>query len=484
MNITIAMMRDVLMARSNHRSAGVRSDFLAVSIGSKSATNDDEAEVDTELIKVCTACLVAVRLINVCTTRWASSHAYMSAHICVTSASRSDYEFVRSWPSLGNSRTLAFASVGLLFAANAFGDEQPAAPPTDVAAADSDDDDEPAKTKQRKKLELTARIFARSSMIKSGDEPTAAQSTLQSARGGFDFRAHGLRMQLELEVADRAKIKDAYVQLRLSDSPKLDVRAGNFKMPFSAIQLESIWTLPMADRGLVDNVLVKRLQVGGRAVGAMVSLDLGGPHHLRLRAGGFQGVNDAGDPLAATADDGFGHDAVVRASIRPIHGVEVGASGSVRSGALITAPVEIERAYAAELDLTVDLAAGPGRIRAWLEAMIGTSWLVGGMMINHDLTRFLEARGIVAYRFGGAAKRARYVEPYVLAAAIDPDRIVERDHVREAAVGITYGAADTWRVQLEAEVYRFGDNAPLGITELAVAPVDSLAFLLQLGARI
>ena len=358
---------------------------------------------------------------------------------------------------------------------------KPAKPANHAKAADEPDDDEP---KKRDKLELSARIFARSAMIKTGDEPTTAQSTLQSARAGFDYRAHDLRMQLEVEVADRAKVKDAYVQLRLADAPKLDVRAGNFKMPFSAIQGESIWTLPMADRGLVDNVLVKRLQVAGRAVGAMVSLDLGGPHHLTLRAGGFQGLNDAGDPLAATADDGFAHDGVVRASIRPVHGVEVGASGSVRSGALIAAPIEIERAYAAELDLTVDVAAGPGRIRAWLEAMVGTSWIVGGMMPNHDLTRFLETRGIVAYRFGGAAKRARYVEPYVLAAAIDPDRIVERDYVRELAGGITYGAADTWRVQLEAEAYRFGDNAPLGIAELAVAPVDSLAFLLQLGARI
>lgn len=351
------------------------------------------------------------------------------------------------------------------------------------SADEPDADDAPAKAKKHK-LDFGARIFVRSAMLKTGDEPTTGQSKLQSARAGFDYRAGDVRAQLEVEVADKAKIKDAYVQLRLSDVPKVDVRAGNFKMPFSAIQGESIWTLPMADRGLVDNVLVKRLQVAGRAVGGMVSLDLGGPHHLTFRAGAFQGLNDAGDPLVVTADDGFAQDGVVRASFRPVHGVEIGASASVRSGALIVAPIQVQRAYAAELDASADLAAGPGRIRAWLEVMIGTSWLVGGMMPNHDLTRFLEARSIVAYRLGGASRRARYVESYVLAGTVDPDRIITRDYVREIAGGVTYGASDIWRIQLELEAYRFGDNAPLGIAELAVAPVDSLAFLLQLGVKI
>jgi len=362
-----------------------------------------------------------------------------------------------------------------------------AAEPADNHAAERGDplaDDELAKPrKQRKKIEVGGRVFARTVVAKAEGAPDAtAQTTLQSARLGVDYRARDLRAQVEVEVADKAKIKDAFVQLRLADAPKLVVRAGNFKIPFSAIQRESIWTLPMADRGLVDNVLVKRLQVAGRAVGAMVAVELGGPVHPTIRAGVFQGRNDVGEPLSATAEDGLGHDAVLRVSIEPATGIEVGVAGSVRSGALIEVPVEIRRAYAGEVDVTIDRAAGPGRVRAWVEGMIGTSWIVG-MEPGHELTRFLEARGILAYRLGGERKRARYVEPYALAAVLDPDRIFDRDLVREVAAGLTYGASDVWRIQLEAEAWRFGDNAPLGIAEFAVASVDSTTVLVQLGAR-
>ena len=352
-----------------------------------------------------------------------------------------------------------------------------AAPPTEPGAKPK---------KKRKKLELTGRIFTRAALVKleSANDATM-QTTLQSARAGLDYRGkHGLRAQLELEVATKAQVKDAYVQLRLADEVRVDVRAGNFKMPFSAIQLESIWSLPMADRGLVDNILTKRMQVAGRAVGAMIAVDLGGPHHPRLRGGVFQGRNDAGDLLNAPARDGFGQDAVLRASVRPARGVELGASGSVRAGSLIKVPIVIEHGYAGEVDIVLDVSAGPGRVRAWAEAMIGTSWLVGGALPGHDRTRFLEGRAIAAYRLGGTAKRGRYVEIYALGAGVDPDRIIQSDRVTEVAAGITYGAYDVWRVQLEGEAWRFGANSPLGIAELAVASTDSTTLLVQLGAHL
>ncbi len=347
-------------------------------------------------------------------------------------------------------------------------------------------DDKATKKKKRKKLELTGRIFARAALVKlEGAPDTTGQTSLKSARAGLDYRSsHGLRAQLELEVAIKPRIKDAYVQLRLAGEPKLDVRAGNFKMPFSAIELESIWTLPMADRGLIDNVLTKRLQVSGRAVGAMLILAPGGQLHPELRAGIFQGHNDAGDSLAAPAGEGFGQDAVLRASIRPARGVQLGMSGSARAGALIEAPPVIEHAYAGELDLVLDRAVGSGRLRAWVEAMIGTSWLVGGTLPGHDRTRFLETRAIAAYRLGSAVRGERYFEIYGLGGVIDPDRIIERDHVGEVAAGITYGAHDLWRLQVEGEAWRFGDNAPLGIAQLAVLSKDSTTVLVQLGAHL
>jgi hypothetical protein len=363
---------------------------------------------------------------------------------------------------------------------------QEAPPPPATSEQDSAvlAEDAIEQRKKRTKLAVIGRIFTRAALHVENDSGTAGQLSLQSARGGLDYRTEYLRAQLEVEVATKPRVKDAYAQLRLATAPKLDVRAGNFKMPFSAIQIESLWTLPMADRGLVDNVLTHRLQVAGRAIGAMISASAGGPLHAQIRAGVFQGRDDAGELLMATADDAFGQDVVVRGSLRPARGIELGLSASVRSGALLEAPIQIEHAYAAELDTVIDLDVGPGRVRVWLEAMIGTSWITGGMLPGHDRTRFLEARAIAAYRIGGNGKHARYAEIYGLGGVIDPDRIIALDRVSEITGGVTYGIDDVWRVQLEVERWMFDDNAPLGIAEFAARSTDSTTLLIQLGAHL
>ncbi len=328
-------------------------------------------------------------------------------------------------------------------------------------------------------------MFVRGAIEKAeGDPDPVAQGSVNRARAKAKYRSHQLRAEIEVEFAGKARLKNAYADLRLYDAgTKVDVKVGNFKVPFSAIQLDSLWTLPLADRGLLDNVIVNRLQLAGREVGAMIDIEGAGDLQPELRAGVFQGTDDAGNPLAVAASDRFGQNAIVRLSLRPAHGLELGASASARVGAKIELPLVVRRGYASELDVTLDVPAGPGQLRAWLEAMVGTSWIVGGTDPSHELTRFTEARGIAAWRFGRRERRARFFEIYFLAGALDPDRTFTGDRVLELTGGITYGANDVWSIQAEAEVWRIGDQAPLGIAEFAVAPSDTTNFLLQLGAR-
>lgn len=338
---------------------------------------------------------------------------------------------------------------------------------------------------KRKKLEIGGRVFARTSLIKAQDvDEMTALTAVRSARGGIDYRVKNVRAQIAVELAGKARVKDAWAQLRLSRAPKVDVRAGNFRMPISAIKLDSLWTLPLADRGLIDTILTGRMQITGRAPGVMASVGGGAPLHLTARLGMFQARNDTGDALAASARDGFGQTAVARVTASPWHGLELGASGQVRHGALIEAPVVIRRAYAAELDAKLSVPVGPGQLRAWLEGMVGTSWLVAGTDPSHHLTRFLEARGLVAYRLFRGAKRTRYVEVYGQAGALDPDRIVDRDRALELTGGLSVGAHDRWRAQLELEAWRFGASAPLGLQSFAALPRNSTTILAQLGVHI
>lgn len=353
------------------------------------------------------------------------------------------------------------------------------------------DDDKKSDSKKRKKLEFGGRVLARGATTKRVGEPDwLGRSTIDSARARAELRSHGAHAQLSVEFAGRPRVKNAFVQIRAYDgTPRLDVRAGQFKIPFSAIELESRWTLPVADRGLLHSVLVNRLQVAGRSVGATMSLGVKGAGDARLEAGVFQGHDDAGNALESSAHDRFGQDANVRLSAEPVHGVTIAAAGQARVGALtVDVPAIIRRGYAGEVDATVDARIGPGALRAWLEGIVGTSWLLGRTMPCSGpmscKAAFVEARTIAAYRLGGASHRDRYVELYGLAGVMDPDRDTSNDRVLELSGGVTYGAWDVWRVQAEADVSRFGGSAPLGIAEFASVPVNSTRFLVQLGARL
>jgi hypothetical protein len=71
---------------------------------------------------------------------------------------------------------------------------------------------------------------------------------------------------LEADVASQTPIKDAFARF---DGPfATRLQAGHFKAPFSARQLESSWKLPLVDRGLVNDYLVKDNELGGRRLGA------------------------------------------------------------------------------------------------------------------------------------------------------------------------------------------------------------------------
>jgi hypothetical protein len=361
----------------------------------------------------------------------------------------------------------------------------------------ADDGDKPKKEKKDKKdkkkgklddkLSFGGRVFSRAQLTRSGDDgPFRAQGAIASARVGASYKWEALRADIEFETVSR-KLKDAFVRLRVLDTATtIDVRAGQFKMPVSAIQLESAWTLPVAERGLINNVLTDRLQVAGRHMGAEVSAKLGGALKPKLIAGVFQGVNDIGDPLSAPASDSFGQDVVARGSIEPIDGLEIGAAGGVRSGQLIGAPFVVRHRSSVELDATLDIAAGPGRARVWAEVLAGTSWLPGPRAgeTGHTNATFAGGRVLAAYRFGGAEHGTCFVEPYAMVGSIDPDRAFGDDLVTEATGGVAYGSWDVWRVQAELEVWRIGERSPRSILDTTGAdPANTTSFLLQLGAH-
>ena len=96
----------------------------------------------------------------------------------------------------------------------------------------------------------------------------ALDLSLQSARFGVEYRAplRWLSAEVELEVAGKVRAKDAFVQAGRTAF----VKAGQFKVPGAALELDSPWTLPLVRRGLVHDLMTDWMDIAGRAPGVAV----------------------------------------------------------------------------------------------------------------------------------------------------------------------------------------------------------------------
>lgn len=325
-----------------------------------------------------------------------------------------------------------------------------------------------AEETEKRRIEVDGRIFVRETYAEEGDADWGAQSSISSARLGLSYHRKQLRARLSVELRSSARLRSAYLDIAPIDD--LDVRAGLFKIPLSPFELASSWTIPVADRGLTSTILRDRLQVAGRRVGAEVAWTPGVSVSVSVRAGYHQGLDDLGEVLDGAAADAFGKVATARVEVGPF-----GAVGQVRQGRPDVL-ADTRTAWAASGDATFEVAG----LRLWVEAMLGSSWLVA--KASRDDARFVEARGVAAWRLGGAKGGAPYVEPYALLGLVDPDASLADDVVLETTTGVNLGVWKRWRFQLELELWRFGANVPMGFVAPAVIPAARTAIVGQLGA--
>ena len=370
------------------------------------------------------------------------------------------------------------AAALLLFASSDSGtDAAPEAPPQAVATATP----APAQKKKTKPpLEVKGRIYARETFGPSGAEPNpqdpwTGRFSLESARVGAKYRTDDLLLDIDAELEGRVRLKDAYVRL---DTGFYDtsIQAGQFKAPFAALKLESSWTLPTADRGLLDELLIDRLQLGGRRPGAQVEWKGKNTWRPRFEAGVWRGTDQEGEPRADETSEVIGETAGARASLRP-GAYELGLSGAWRAAQPLPG-MEFERFWAAGADLTIDTDSG---FRSWLEAGTGSSWADENPG-DDDHAIFGYGRTVVAWRLGGASTGAPYVEAFGAAGALDPGVEVRDDMVWETAVGLNAGRWKRWRGQLQLANSRASRNTPVNL--MGSEPTESRAVLLQLGVSL
>lgn len=352
-------------------------------------------------------------------------------------------------------------------------EEPPSTPAEDEAPL------EPPAEKKRQKVEIGGRVFVRDEFSKREDVagktgPWIGAKELASARLSVDYRQDDLRIQVEAELSDDPEVKDAFIGLALA--PPLDLRAGQFKMPFSAIEMESAWTLPLVRRGLLNDLLLDRLQLAGRRPGAQAEISPGGFHDLTFKVGGWQGSGYDGDFTAAESDDAFAKNWAGRVTVEP-GPFELGASVESRVAEPVFAQ-GLERFWAANVDVTWK---GDGGGRVWAELIAGESWLDDDVADDDDPV-FTAGRLIAAWRLGPHGKNVPFIEPFVMVGGLDPDGEIQSDLIYELAAGFNAGRWDRWRLQLQAEIRETDRNTPAGYSEATEILTDSSSLMLQLGA--
>ena len=315
------------------------------------------------------------------------------------------------------------------------------------------------------KIEVGGRLFARGEAVRYDGEEAQAHAAIASARAEVKYAWRWLRAVVEVELRDGAELRDAYLR---ASSEGWRAQAGNFKEPVSAIELESAWTLPMASRGYLREVLREELGIAGRHPGVMGTWH-GSPLDLRVSLGVFQATDVEGDELADAMKT------AARASIE-VGDLEIGASFEHRDS---NPGGELTRLWAAGLDGTLKVAG----LRAWVDGVVGSSW--EDAVVDGELATFAMVRLIAAFRFFGEETGDFYLEPFFSGGLLDPDLDIRSDLITEAALGVNVGAWKRARLQLEVERDHGRKNSP---EQLEPRPQpsggfeDRVAFLVQVGA--
>jgi hypothetical protein len=361
----------------------------------------------------------------------------------------------------------------------------------------SDRDDKGGKPpKEKPDVELKGRVFAltevshrretvvgSTGMLETRDR-NALDLSLNSARFGLTYRSplRFLSLQIELEVGDgRPQVRDAFIEV----GKTFFAKAGQFKLPSANIELESPWTLPLARRGLVHNLLTDWLDVAGRRPGVAVGYKSKVGLKPRLTLGAFQGTTleqvvpgdrdvNLIDRASLTAQT-----YAARAEIT-LAMVTFGAWYEHRVGS--TAVTTFSHFATFGVDAEVSQRFQNGALRAWIDGSAGESLYVHADKPASDSTPwFASGRALIGYRFGGLELGAPYIEPFGFLAILDPDTEVVADMVTEAAVGVAAGFWDRGRLTLQAEMTDAKRNFPAGF--LYGQTADHMSLLLQAGAR-
>ncbi|QRK11784.1 hypothetical protein JQX13_18015 [Archangium violaceum] len=310
-------------------------------------------------------------------------------------------------------------------------------------------------------VEVGGRFSVRETVDAKGLEAWAGKLSIPSARLEVTYSwKKRLKAVVEYDFGDGLDgLKDAYAWLDIAGG--FSLRAGQFKLPLSLVELESATRLPLVRRGLLRDVLNDGLELTGRRLGAQLEWKCTGcARALKLRAGVWQLGGDEDVAL----QNGLGLTPGVRGTWEVLDSLELGASALGTSSQ-----------WTAGLDVRHALPIGQGELRTWAEVLVGrTNQLVGS---DGPL---LMGRALTAWRIGGGKKGALYVEPFVMLSALDTHLQLQDDRLWEVGGGLNFGQRNRWRLQAQVESRRAEASVPAAVQSLDKSLAERRAAMLQM----
>lgn len=293
-----------------------------------------------------------------------------------------------------------------------------AAPSTEAWSPDDDADAFP-------KLELRARVHARYAYTNL--EPPH-HFDLRRARLGLEFQpSEALSAELDIDASEAPPLKDAFVTAEAHRAFR--VSAGQFKKPFSRLELMSPGRLPLLERGMTNAALVRGQGFGGRDIGLAIG---GRAAFLRYDFGVFNGNKSA-------AEIDAGKDLALRLEAKPAEPLSVGLSGAMKYRNVPNVDYARNDLWAAGGDVRLRI----GRLEAIVEAVgaQGTASADGPWQLG--------VLGYATYRLR-LAKGLRLL-PLVKAELLDDDVSSSNDHALALGAGANLHAGKLVRVFLQGE---------------------------------
>ena len=331
------------------------------------------------------------------------------------------------------------------------------------------------KLDKKAKLRVGARIHTLWTNTNEAESPENAFG-IDMARVKFDWRQGKLvRGVLQLDVdqlqksaSKTAVLRDAYV--KVAPMQYLQFRMGQFKRPFSRVELRSRGRLETIHRGVSNAWLIEELEYGERDLGFQVEGRLGENDLVEFAAGVFNG---SGKNTVEEDPDGS-KDFVGRVELRPLDLLSLGINGSYKQ---LAPPASThhswpESAWAAGGDFRIK--AGDFRILG--EGLFGQNHL-------HSSTEYVIDKGLfpdfynesvadtwsgllmLTYKHKVSEKWRLAVQPVVKAEYLVPDDSLGDGLVMDACVwaftpGVNLFIGRHVRVMFNGEIVRPAADAP------------------------